>query len=213
MLLATDLDGTFLGGSSESRLSLYQTIAAHPDIKLAYISGRSLEAILPLLSDPTLPQPDYIVADVGASLYFGDSLQPIQPLQNEIETCWPGESRVASAMQRFPDVVRQDEPQLRRCSYYCPPERARDEALARLAAELDCEMLYSAGRYLDFLPKGVNKGSSLQKLVEWLEIDIEDVLVAGDTMNDLAMLTAGFKSVCVGGSEPLPIEQTQSQTR
>lgn len=213
MLLATDLDGTFLGGDSEARLSLYQTIAAHPDIKLAYISGRSLEAILPLLSDPTLPQPDYIVADVGASLYYGDSLHSIQPLQNEIDERWPGESRIASAMQRFPDAVRQDEPQLRRCSYYCPPERARDEALATLADELDCEMLYSAGRYLDFLPKGVNKGSTLKKLVEWLEIDSEEVLVAGDTMNDLAMLTAGFKSVCVGGSEPKLLEETQNQTR
>jgi len=213
MLLATDLDGTFLGGSSESRLSLYQTIAAHPEIQLAYISGRSLEAILPLLSDPTLPQPDYIVADVGASLYLGDSLQPIQPLQNEIDERWPGESRIASVMQRFPDIVRQDEPQLRRCSYYCSPEQAKDPELARLADELDCEMLYSAGHYLDFLPKGVNKGSSLKKLVEWLGIDGEEVLVAGDTMNDLAMLTAGFKAVCVGGSEPELLERTQGQTR
>ena len=30
MLLATDLDGTFLAGDPEDRLSLYQTIAAHP---------------------------------------------------------------------------------------------------------------------------------------------------------------------------------------
>ena len=80
MLLATDLDGTFLAGDPEDRLSLYQTIAAHPEIKLAYVTGRSLEAVLPLLADPTLPQPDYIIADVGATLVHGDSLQPIQQL-------------------------------------------------------------------------------------------------------------------------------------
>jgi len=54
MLLATDLDGTFLAGDPEDRLSLYQTIAAHPEIKLAYVTGRSLEAVLPLLADPTI---------------------------------------------------------------------------------------------------------------------------------------------------------------
>ncbi|MEE4464383.1 HAD family hydrolase, partial [Azotobacter chroococcum] len=80
MLLATDLDGTFLAGDPQDRLSLYQTITAHPDIQLAYVTGRSLEAVLPLLADPTLPQPDYIIADVGASLYHGETLQPIQPL-------------------------------------------------------------------------------------------------------------------------------------
>ena len=48
MLLATDLDGTFLAGDPEDRLSLYQTIAAHPEIQLAYVTGRSLEAVLPL---------------------------------------------------------------------------------------------------------------------------------------------------------------------
>ena len=51
MLLATDLDGTFLAGDPEDRLSLYQTIAAHPEIKLAYVTGRSLEAVLPLLAE------------------------------------------------------------------------------------------------------------------------------------------------------------------
>ncbi|WFF41149.1 glucosylglycerol-phosphate synthase [Salinicola endophyticus] len=209
MLLATDLDGTFLGGAPEDRLSLYQTIAAHPEIQLAYVSGRSLEAILPLLSDPTLPQPDYIVADVGASLYHGDTLQPIQALQDPIDECWPGESRIASAMSRFPEIVRQDEPQIRRCSYYCAPEQAESPELAALADELGCEMLYSAGRYLDFLPQGVNKGSSLQKLVEWLDIAHDDVLVAGDTMNDLAMLSAGFKAVCVGDAEPELLERTR----
>ena len=41
MLLATDLDGTFLAGDPEDRLSLYQTIAAHPEIKLAYVTDQA----------------------------------------------------------------------------------------------------------------------------------------------------------------------------
>ncbi|MFC3606526.1 glucosylglycerol-phosphate synthase [Stutzerimonas tarimensis] len=212
MLLATDLDGTFLSGDPQDRLSLYQTITAHPDIQLAYVTGRSLETVLPLLADPTLPQPDYIIADVGASLYHGETLQPIQPIQQQIDACWPGETQVASALLEFPDMERQDVPQSRRCSYYCSPERAADPRLKEIADALDCDLLYSADLYLDFLPRGVNKGSSLMRLVETLGIDPEQVLVAGDTLNDLSMLTSGLKGVCVGQSEPGLLESTRSHT-
>ena len=212
MLLATDLDGTFLAGDPEDRLSLYQTIAAHPEIKLAYVTGRSLEAVLPLLADPTLPQPDYIIADVGATLVHGDSLQPIQPLQSVVDARWPGESQVASAIEAF-GLERQDVPQARRCSYFCTPEQAANPALREIADELGCDLLYSAELYLDFLPKGVNKGSSLQSLADWLELDHDQVLAAGDTLNDLSMLSASFHGVCVGQSEAALLDATRSHSR
>lgn len=212
MLLATDLDGTFLAGDPEDRLSLYQTIAAHPEIKLAYVTGRSLEAVLPLLADPTLPQPDYIIADVGATLVHGDSLQPIQPLQSVVDARWPGESQVASVIEPF-GLERQDVPQARRCSYFCTPEQAANPALREIADELGCDLLYSAELYLDFLPKGVNKGSSLQALADWLELSHDQVLAAGDTLNDLSMLSASFHGVCVGQSETALLEATANHSR
>ncbi|SUD59339.1 glucosylglycerol-phosphate synthase [Ectopseudomonas oleovorans] len=212
MLLATDLDGTFLAGDPEDRLSLYQTIAAHPEIKLAYVTGRSLEAVLPLLADPTLPQPDFIIADVGATLVHGDSLQPIQPLQSVVDARWPGETQVASVIEPF-GLERQDVPQARRCSYFCTPEQAANPALREIADELGCDLLYSAELYLDFLPKGVNKGSSLQALADWLELSHDQVLAAGDTLNDLSMLSASFHGVCVGQSEAALLEATRSHSR
>lgn len=212
MLLATDLDGTFLAGDPEDRLSLYQTIAAHPEIKLAYVTGRSLEAVLPLLADPTLPQPDFIIADVGATLVHGDSLQPIQPLQSVVDARWPGEPQVASAIEPF-GLERQDVPQARRCSYFCTPEQAANPALREIADELGCDLLYSAELYLDFLPKGVNKGSSLQALADWLELSHDQVLAAGDTLNDLSMLSASFHGVCVGQSEAALLDATRSHSR
>lgn len=212
MLLATDLDGTFLAGDPEDRLSLYQTIAAHPEIKLAYVTGRSLEAVLPLLADPTLPQPDYIIADVGATLVHGDSLQPIQQLQSVVDARWPGETQVASVIEPF-GLERQDVPQARRCSYFCTPEQAANPALREIADELGCDLLYSAELYLDFLPKGVNKGSSLQALADWLELGHDQVLAAGDTLNDLSMLSASFHGVCVGQSETALLEATANHSR
>jgi hypothetical protein len=122
MVLATDLDGTFLAGDVSERQKLYSLVDRHPDIRLIWVTGRALEAVMPLLSDPSLPRPDYLVCDVGATVVDGRHLQPVQPLQSRIEDRWPGERKVAEAMRAFPDLLRQDVPQERRCSYYCDPQ-------------------------------------------------------------------------------------------
>ncbi|HEY0973792.1 MAG TPA: glucosylglycerol-phosphate synthase [Solimonas sp.] len=212
MLLATDLDGTFLAGSAADRLQLYRLINTHPDIQLAYVTGRGLEAVLPLLSDPTLPQPDYVICDVGATVVHGSSLQPLQPLQNQIAARWPGEAAVIAALADLPGLVRQDVPQERRCSFFGPASLMTDELRTRVAG-LDCELLHSAGRYLDVLPRGVNKGSTLRGLIEQLGIAEDDVLVAGDTLNDLSMYDTGFKGVCVGESEAGLLSATRQRAR
>jgi glucosylglycerol-phosphate synthase len=212
MLLATDLDGTFLAGNDEERHRLYHLVAHHPDIQLAFVTGRGLETVMPLLDDAAMPRPDYVICDVGATVVDGTSLQPIQPLQAEIESCWPGERPVVQAVSRFPMLSRQDVPQERRVSFYCEPD-AVPEKLVDVVSELGCDLLYSALRYLDVLPGGVNKGSTLKRLVELLGLDPDSVLVAGDTLNDLAMYQAGFKGVCVGDSEAGLLQATQKVAR
>jgi glucosylglycerol-phosphate synthase/sucrose-6F-phosphate phosphohydrolase len=212
MLLATDLDGTFLGGDQAVRLKLYHLIAAHPDIELVFVTGRGLEDVLPLLSDPTIPQPDYIIADVGATVVYGNTQQPVLPIQETIDQRWPGEHVVAEALAGMEGLQRQEVPQERRCSYFCE-EHHVDAAVRRIVADLGCDLLFSAGKYFDVLPRGVNKGRILKRLVTHLGIDPEDVLVAGDTLNDLTVLEQGFKGVCVGDSEEGLLLATQELPR
>ncbi len=210
MLLATDLDGTFLAGDPDNRQRLYQLISAHPEIRLVFVTGRGLEVVLPILSDPTVPVPDYIICDVGATVVDGHTRQAVLPLQTEIEARWPGERAVADAMARFAALERQEVPQQRRCSYFCNGDAVTSE-IHEVAARLGCDVLYSADMYLDLLPRGVNKGSTLRGLVAHLGVAPEDVLVAGDTLNDLSMYEAGFKGVCVGESEPALLAATRDR--
>src|SRR3990167_6188263 len=94
LILATDLDGTFLppegnGGGSD----LYKLIRDNPGkIVLIFVTGRAYESILSLLDDPSVPVPDYIIADVGATILKrqGDTFSPVMPLQQEIAEKWPG---------------------------------------------------------------------------------------------------------------------------
>lgn len=212
MLLATDLDGTFLAGPQEDRQRLYQLINAHPEIKLAFVTGRGLEVVLPILSDPTIPIPDYIICDVGATVVDGRTRQAVQPLQSEIDARWPGERVVAEAMARFARLERQEVPQQRRCSYFCEADAISEDILQTTGA-LGCEVLFSANRYLDVLPRNTSKGSTLRALTRLIDIDIDAVLVAGDTLNDLSMFEHGFNGVCVGESEADLLHATRSRAR
>ncbi|TAM11825.1 MAG: glucosylglycerol-phosphate synthase [Nevskiaceae bacterium] len=210
MFLATDLDGTFLGGDAASRTALYRLITRDADFQLAFVTGRGLESVLPILSDPTIPTPDYIICDVGATVVTGEDLHPVQPLQAHIDARWPGEQAVADAFAHFTRLERQEIPQQRRCSYFCGID-AVTPTVRRRARELDCDLIHSADRYLDVLPAGVNKGSTLRALVKHLDIPANEVLVAGDTLNDEAMMRVGYKAVCVGGSEPALLAATNSE--
>ncbi|MGB1835674.1 HAD-IIB family hydrolase, partial [Marinobacter adhaerens] len=212
MLLATDLDGTFLAGDPDNRLKLYRLVAAHPEIDLVFVTGRGLESLLPLLSDPTIPQPDYIICDVGCTVVHGETQQAIQPLQGEIDELWPGEQMIEDALLPFDGLQRQEVPQERRVSYFCDGDVVTDEMVARIEA-LSCNALFSNHKYLDILPRGVNKGRTLSRLVKHLNVDPESVLVAGDTLNDLSMYEHGFKGVCVGESEPGLLDATMHKAR
>ncbi|WP_369856841.1 glucosylglycerol-phosphate synthase [Candidatus Thalassolituus haligoni] len=211
MLLATDLDGTFLSGNPDDRQQLYHLINHHPDIRLAFVTGRGIEMVMPLLSDPSIPQPDYIICDVGATIVDGETLQPITHIQGEIEQNWPGELAVTNALAAFTELQRQDVPQERRCSYYCE-QGSVSAALQTAVSQLGCDLLYSSDQYLDVLPRGVNKGSTLDSLAEWLGLSQDQVLIAGDSLNDLAMISLDYPSVCVGGSESRLLEATERST-
>ncbi|CAN5576765.1 glucosylglycerol-phosphate synthase [soil metagenome] len=200
MLLATDLDGTFLGGKSLLKQQLYRLIRDNNDATLVFVTGRGLESVIPILNDPIIPNPDYIICDVGATIVNGHTLEPVDAIQSEIEKNWPGHLTIIDSLKVIKELDYQEVPQQRRCSFYTSDETVI-EKVRTLVAPLDCDVIYSVGKYLDVLPKGVNKGTSLTKLVNYLRVDAETVLVAGDTLNDLAMYQCGYKGVVVGQSE------------
>src|SRR5690606_37997390 len=208
MLLATDLDGTFLGGKSVDKQRLYRLIRQDKDIKLVFVTGRGAESVMPLLNDPILPVPDYIIADVGATILNGETLESIEPIQSEIEQIWPGSLMFREALKDIPGLRYQEVPQQRRCSFYYN-EETDVEAVRAVAEQHGCQVLLSLDKYLDILPAGVNKGSTLKKLVEIEGIAASDILVAGDTLNDLSLYDTGYKGVVVGQAEPKLTEQTR----
>ena len=217
LVLATDLDGTLLAGTHEARRRVRDLFAAAGEAAgnarptLVFVTGRGLETVMPLLSDPTIPSPDYIIADVGATVVDRE-LRPVEPIQHELTAHWPGSQAVLRALSGFPQLVRQSVPQERRCSFLAT-EDAVTPALQAAVEALGCELLFSAGRYLDVLPRGVGKGAALRRLAAVAGFDPASVVVAGDTLNDLSMFEAGFRGVVVGGAEPALVERVRRNAR
>ena len=59
---------------------------------------------------------------------------------------------------------------------------------------------FSSGRYYEFNPTGVDKGSGLRALAELLGVDIADTIACGDSANDMAMLEAAGVGVVVSNA-------------
>ena len=214
-VLATDLDGTFLGGSPEQRAELYADLQERRDrILLIFATGRSLRGVRKACREPGIPQPDYAIADVGTTAFVRTDadldtdldFEPLSALQEWIASRWAdGGDRVRALLADEPGIQPQrDRPQYR-VSYDYQPSLFQPQTLQKIEAA-GFDWILSADKYLDVMPRGVAKGPVLLKLLEILDIDREKVLVAGDTLNDLSLFQTGLKGVAVGNAEPKLVE-------
>ena len=69
-------------------------------------------------------------------------------------------------------------------------------------APLEVDVLMSANVFLDVLPRGVNKGTTLRRVLRWMGADERGCIVAGDSLNDLALFETGLRGIVVGNCEP-----------
>ncbi len=200
--LVVDLDGTFLESESPVHDPLYRLInEERPRFNLIFATGRSVESVLSVWIDTIIPRPDYIIGDVGATIVRGDTLEPLSEIQSAIDLRWPGASRVLEVMSGVNGIELQAVPQQRRCSFTILGDQLDWDDIQSRADHLQCDVLISANRYLDVLPRGVSKGSSLLALMQQSQIARETILCAGDTLNDLSLFKTGFNSVAVGRAE------------
>ncbi|MFA8386963.1 MAG: HAD-IIB family hydrolase [Pelagibaca sp.] len=215
MVLATDLDGTFLGGTDQDRKAFYAFVEKNRDrIGLIFVTGRDPGYIVNAVKNG-LPAPDYVIGDVGTTIAQFDAdghVAPIEELEAEISDGWgvAGQS-VVTALNRAKGLTLQSSGFRYRASFDMDPATFDKGALA-VVADLGLDALISDNRFFDVLPKGVSKGPSLLRLLAYLGVQNQRTLVAGDTLNDLSMLELGLPAVAVGGSEPDLLTRLEGQS-
>jgi hydroxymethylpyrimidine pyrophosphatase-like HAD family hydrolase len=172
-VLATDLDGTFLGGSDEDRNALYGWIEENREtIGLIFVTGRDPEFIADICDGTRgVPWPDYVIGDVGTTIAKctdGGSISPIGALEDDIARRWGDKGdAVRKALHGHPGLTLQPTPFRFRVSYDLVADDYHPDAGDKVAA-LGLDHLVSDNRFFDVLPKGVSKGPSLKRLVAHL---------------------------------------------
>lgn len=207
LVLATDLDGTFLGGDDRCRAELYAEIERRSDeVMLIFVTGRDLDFIAGLVEQPGMPRPDLVIGDVGTTIVHGHDFSPVSDVQDWVDGRWDGANdRVHELLVDVPGLELQPVMGSRRVSYFYDPATFERSVIATVE-DAGFDVICSADTYFDVLPKGVAKGPSLLRLIDALDLPDDRVLVAGDTLNDLSLFHTGLRGVAVGNSEPALVE-------
>lgn len=220
-VLATDLDGTLIPLPNEPQnltdLKQLSAEAAHNHLSLVYVTGRHFESVRKVMDECQLPEPDWIICDVGTSIYRRDEseeyskLTEYQKFQEHITHEMP-QTELKELLSSVPGL-RLQEPEKQgqfKLSYYADADEL-ETIVVRLQQILDSteapySLIHSVDPFngdglLDFLPRSVSKAHALEWWLEFQDIDSENLVFAGDSGNDLAALTHGYRSILVGNAD------------
>ncbi|MDA1066814.1 MAG: HAD-IIB family hydrolase [Verrucomicrobia bacterium] len=217
--LATDLDGTLIPLSEHpENVAALQAISEarnRTDIGLVFATGRHYESVLQAIDDYRMPVPDWIICDVGSSIYhqtdrgfetFDSYEDHLVELSGDVDR-----EVIETLLQSIPGLKLQspDDQQRFKISY-----ESASEIVDGLVDTIN-GMLKNAGLpyhcmgsldpflncgLLDVLPDGVSKAYALLWLSTHADFTPDEVIFSGDSGNDFAALVSGFRAIIVANA-------------
>ncbi len=220
LLLCTDLDRTLLpnGNVSESAMArvYFKALARHPGCTLAYVSGRHQALVQQAIAEYDLPLPDYVIGDVGTTIYqvVDHEWHEWPQWSHEIEPDWAGRehAEMHRLFSELSELTLQEGAKQNRfkLSYYVSaaidPKPLLTEMRKRLASNsIRAELIYSVDEtthtgLLDVLPACATKFHAVEFLMKQLGFCLDNTVFAGDSGNDLPVLTSPINSVLVANA-------------
>lgn len=231
-VLATDLDGTLipLEDHDQNRRDLAVLVdrLQDDDVALVFVTGRHYQSVIDAIEQFQLPMPGWIICDVGTSIYqFTDNgfqlAEPYQLHQEEIVAAMPidllRENIAAVRGLRLQEPVKQGRFKL---SFYAD---AAD--LDLLVAKVQNRLHATAAPYsiihsidpfngdglIDLLPTAVSKAHAIAWWAKHLGLSDDAIVFAGDSGNDLAALTAGYRAIIVGNADQELVQRASQAHR
>jgi hypothetical protein len=221
LLICTDLDRTLIpnGTQPESPGSRdhFATLVARPEVTLAYVSGRDRALVQEALERYQLPLPDFVLGDVGTSIYrleAGLDWQHQPAWQTEIARDWNGLTRsdLQQALQHLPSLQLQETARQNsyKLSFYLPLQTDREALAARIEQCVEplgvkLRLVWSVDEaagigLLDVLPERGSKYHAIQALMQQQGFSRANTVFCGDSGNDLEVLASPLAAVLVANS-------------
>ena len=220
LLLCTDLDRTLIpnGPAPESAgaRDRFASLVARSEVCLVYVTGRDRRLVESALRDYALPTPDYVIGDVGTTIYT---------LQDDDWQVWPswrshlaGEwregirERVVEVLADLSSLRLQERSKQGefKISFYASPESEAPSLLESVRqrvdkASLSVRLVFSRDEtgmgLLDLLPQGAGKQAAIEHLVQECGFDVARTVFAGDSGNDLEVLASPIRAVLVANAD------------
>jgi sucrose-6-phosphatase len=223
LFLCTDLDRTLIpnGPQPESpqARSRFRQLCESQRLTLAYVSGRHRSLVKKAIVNYALPQPDYVVGDVGTTIYQvenADDWRHLADWEAHIGEDWAGRSH-GEISRLFTDLtllrLQEKSKQNRfKLSYYISLHSDRGEVdrvmRERLReAGVNATLVWSVDEpagvgLLDVLPARATKLHAVEFLMQRLGFDLGETLFSGDSGNDMPVLVSAIPAVLVRNAPP-----------
>lgn len=217
LLLCTDMDRTVIPNGFQPEptdaRSQFRQFCQQADVKLAYVTGRHVSLVKRAIKNYALPMPDFAITDVGTKIYYiaKDSWQQMADWEAEIGRDWHGKTHAELKQILAPiselRLQESSKQNTHKLSYYLPLYLDKDSTIARIEAylaeaDVDVCVLWSVDEpknigLLDVLPRHATKLHAIEFLQCKLGYELNEVMFAGDSGNDLPVLTSHIPSVLV----------------
>ncbi len=231
LLLCTDLDRTLLPNGPQPESTAARTrfarLAAHEAVKLVYVTGRHRALIEQAIEAYAIPQPDYVIADVGSTIYRlqAGTWQSWPAWSEHIGADWAGlgHDELRDLLNDVPDL-RLQEPEKQnthKLSYYLNPAVAREPLIQALRERLEARgikarLVWSVDEarhtgLLDVLPAHAGKQAAIAFLMRECGYTLEQVVFAGDSGNDIDVMASAIPAVLVANASAEVREEAQHE--
>lgn len=207
-IFCTDIDGTIYQDDDQADLfrEFWKKLREEGEESgkfpiLVYNTGRSVENCQELLKNSTLPTPEYVIGGVGTEIFDVKKAEKITIWDEKLRRNWDADkvselvAKVAEGVTAQPEECQNEF----KSSWYWHDKLAEELEFVTEALEdagFDAQVIYSSNRDMDVIPKLANKGNAISWLVEKLDANMSDLVVAGDSGNDLSMfLLEGVRGI------------------
>ncbi|MBH5319201.1 HAD family phosphatase [Paenibacillus sp. GSMTC-2017] len=215
-LIALDMDGTLLNDQSEISNENAEWIKRAMDAGVTVIlsTGRGFHSALPFaeqlkLNTPMITvnggeiwtKPHVLYKRTELSHYYVKRLHELA-LQHGDTWFWAYTTDTIYNKERWFDATHNyDSFNWLKFGYYTEDDLARESILAEVESWGALEITNSSLHNIELNPQGISKASALKDLCKWMNIDMSEVVAAGDSLNDIAAIREVGLGVAMGNAQ------------
>lgn len=233
LLLCTDLDRTLLPNGaereSEQARKIFADFASLSQITLVYVTGRHQQLVEQAVNEYQLPQADFVISDVGSKIYKVTDSQwhYMDDWEKNIDRDWQGKStndlhNLLTNVQGL-KLQEQSKQNTHKLSYYVGLDQDHLQILSKVKQvlkqyDITFNLVWSVDEpanigLLDVLPASAGKRQAIEFLVQQLGFDYTNTVFAGDSGNDLCVMSSLIQSVLVANADKDVIDEAIRQAK